>query len=196
MILKIKGIKELIEHRTLGLTEDKTPYLEVANEFEKTGKAELTKRAEFIRRQCNDEVAGDLFNANREIWGIPYFSEDLVTVDDFKNGFLSKFRDHTTSWCHNQEAKQWFLSSFEARFVQIYELWACDHGPDELIETRTGNYKTILKSLLKDGDYEVLTSPIFSKRELDDFIRTFRPNGDDLTIEEIVEDYISLNPNY
>ncbi len=196
MVNKIKGLEKLIQSRTLGLTEDKDLYFKVADEFEKTNEGELIKRADFIRKQCNGDSGDKIFNENRETWGIPKFNEDLIKADDFKRGFLYKFRDHTTSWTDNQKAKDWFLNSFEARFVQIYELWSCDNGPEEIIETRTGDYKTILKSLLADGDYEVLTSSAFSKRELDNFIKTYRPDNGDFSIDEIIEDYINLNPNY
>ena len=178
------------------MTEDISLYLTVADEFERTGDKELIQRAEFIRRQCNGDKADNLFNDNRESWDIPDFSENLITADDFKRGFLYKFRDHTTSWSDNQKAKEWFLNSIEARFVQVYELWSCDNGPEEIVETKTGDYKTILKSLLAGGDYEVLTSPTFSKQELDDFVRTHRPSDGDFTVDEIIEDYITVNPNY
>ncbi len=193
MVNKIKGLERLIQSRTLELSEDVSLYLTVADEFEKAGDKE---RAEFIRRQCNGDKADNLFNDNRACWDIPNFSEDLVTVDDFARGFLYKFRDHTTSWSDSQRAKEWFLNSFEARFVQVYEFWSCDNGPEEIFETRTGDYKTILKSLLVDGDYEVLTSPIFTKPELEDFIKTYQPSDGDFSVDEIIEDYITVNPNY
>jgi hypothetical protein len=196
MINKINGLEKLINSRTLKLTEDIEPYLKVADDLEKTKLKELINRAEFIRRQCNGDLSDKFFNDNRESWGIPNFNEDLVTADDFKRGFLYKFRDHTTSWSDNQDAKKWFLNSFESKFVQIYELWSCDNGPGEVIETRTGDFKTILESLLADKDYEVLTSTIFTKQELDSFIRTYQHENGDFSIDEIIEDYISGNPNY
>jgi len=196
MVYKIKGLERLIQSRTLDLTEDKNLYLTAAVELELTGELELVKRAAFIRGQCDNENVDKLFSENREKWGIPNFKEDLVTIDDFKKGFLHKFRDHTTSWTENQEAKEWFLNSLEARFVQVYELWSCDNGPEEIIDTRTGDYKTILKSLLADGDYDVLTSPIFTKNDLDDFINEYRPSDGDLSVDDIIEDYINENPNY
>lgn len=196
MVNKIKGLERLIQSRTLHLTEDTTLYLPVADELERTGDKNLIKRAEFIRRQCNGDKAENIFNNYRENWGIPNFKEDLVTVADFQRGFLYRFRDHTTSWSDNQNAKEWFLNSFEARFVQIYELWSCNNGLEEIIETRTGDYKTILKSLLADRNYEVLTSSIFTKTELHDFIRNYRPVDGDFSIDEIIEDYINANPNY
>ncbi len=196
MTNKIKGLDKLIQSRTVEVTEDKELYLTIADEFEKTNQIALINRAEFIRRQCNGEIANKIFDENREAWGIPNFREELLTVDDFKRGFLYKFRDHTTSWSDNQKAKKWFLDSEEARFEQVYEFWICDNGPDEVFMTKTGDYKTILNSLLADTDYEVLTSPAFSKQELDAFIRTHRPKQGDFPIDELVEFYISRNPNY
>jgi hypothetical protein len=119
-----------------------------------------------------------------------------VTVDDFERGFLYKFRDHTTSWSDNQKAKEWFLNSDEARFVQVYEFWICDNGPDEIFMTKTGNYKRILNSLLADTDYEVLTSPAYRKQELDSFIRIHQPKKVDYPMDELIEFYISRNSNY
>jgi hypothetical protein len=103
MVNKIKGLEKLIQSRTLELTEDKELYLEIADKLEKTSDKDLVKRAEFIHRQCNGDTADKFFYDNRESWGILNFNEDLVTADDFKRGFLHKFRDHTTSWSYNQE---------------------------------------------------------------------------------------------
>lgn len=196
MLNNIAGIEQLILARTVELTEDTSLYMTIADELEKTGDTDLIKRAEFIRRQCRGDKAEDLLNAYRERWGIPVFDEDLVTADDFERGFLSRFRDHTTSWADNQKAKAWFLSSFEARFVRVYEFWWCDNGPDEVVDTRIGDYKTILESLLADRDYEVLKSPVFTKTELDDFIKHFQHGTGGFSIDEIIECYISDNPNY
>lgn len=189
-------IRDLAQLRTFELTEDKELYLQVAAELEKTNQRELVKRAEFIRRQCSGDNAEDLFNENRESWGIPNFREELVTVEDFRRGFLYKFRDHTTSWGDDQKAREWFLTSFEATFVQVYEFWTCDNGPEEVVETKTGNYKAILNSLLVEGAHEVLISPAFSKQELDEFVKTYQPTPQDFSMEEIVEMYIQENPNY
>ena len=192
----MKGLDILIQSRTVEMTEDVHLYLLIADELEKTNQLELINRAEFVRRQCNGEVADEIFEANREAWGIPKFREGLLKADDFKRGFLHKFRDHTTSWSDNQKAKEWFLNSDESRFVQIYELWTCDNGLDEILMTKTGDYKTILNSLLADTDYEVLTSPAFNKEELENFIRTHQPGEGDFPMEELIEFYISKNPHY
>ena len=132
----------------------------------------------------------------RQEWGVDNFDEDIVSVNDFKRGFFYTFRDHTTSWSDNQKAKEWFLTSIEGRFIRRYELWSCDNGIDECIEMREDSYKEILLSLLKDCDYEVLTSPVFSKSELNEYIKSFKQQAGDYTIEEIIEDYIERNINY
>jgi hypothetical protein len=81
----------------------------------------------------------------------------------------AKNSNHTTSWSDNQKAKGWFLTSPEGLLVRRYEFWSCDNGYDQCLEVREGSYRQILVSLLKNGDF---------------------------AIEEIIEDYIEVNPNY
>lgn len=196
MLISSNQLQKLLESRTNDLSEPVDLYLEIADEFEHTGKEELKARAAFISEQCEGKSGKLIFDKYREIWGIPNFKEDILTVEDFKRGFLWTFRDHTTSWSDNLDAKAWFLTSEEARFVRHYEFWSWDNEVDECLEKRDGNYKIILDSLLKDGDYEVLQSPIFPNEELYEFIRGYSPQDGDFTIEEIIEDYISNNPNF
>jgi len=75
--------------------------LELARRLEALETEASRSRAAFIRNQDSDN-----FNANQESWGIPNFSEELVEIEDFKNGFLWRFRAHTTSWGHNQYADE------------------------------------------------------------------------------------------
>jgi len=189
-------LQKLLESRTNDLSEPVDLYLEIADEFEHTGKEELKARATFIREQCQEKSGKLIFDKYREIWGIPNFKEDILTVEDFKRGFLWTFRDHTTSWSDNQDAKAWFLTSEEARFIRHYEFWSWDNEVDECLEKRDGDYKTILDDLLKDGDYEVLQSPVYTNEELFGFIKSYSQKEDDFAIEEIIEDYISNNPNF
>jgi hypothetical protein len=127
-------------------------------------------RASFIRLQIKGVDAEDLFEEFRESWGIPKFEEDLVTVQDFRNGFLWTFRDHTTSWSEDDEAREWFYTHVEARFARRYEYWARDHGPELMLLLESGAYKNILKSIItKHGDYSPLISPVFSNQELKHF---------------------------
>jgi hypothetical protein len=186
----------LASSRTINLSESIGLYLETAAALETTNRQEFISRAKFIREQCNGKDGKIIFDQCREDWEIWNFDEEILTVEDFKRGFLWRFRDHTTSWRDNQKAKGWFLDSPEAWFVRRYELWSCDKGFDECIDTREGSYKEILQSLLNDGDYEVLSSPAFSKQELGGFIENYKPLNGDFEIAEIIEVYIEQNPNY
>ncbi len=196
MLEEIKDLELLASMRTIGLSEPTDLYFKVANELQSTNRHDYISRANFVLEQLNDRDGRETFDKFREDWGIWNFDENILTVDDFKRGFLWRFRDHTTSWNDNQKAKTWFLTSPEGIFIRRYEFWTCDKGFDECIEVREGSYKEILLSLLKDGDYEVLCSPVFSKSELTDFIKTYQPQNGDYEIDEIIEDYIEVNPNY
>jgi hypothetical protein len=196
MLSNIPNIHLLASILTNNVSEPLDIYLKIINELEATNNPDNISRAKFITEQINGNSGKEIFDAKREEWGIDNFEEDILTVDDFKRGFLWCFRDHTTSWSDNQKAKNWFLNSNEAIFVRRYEFWTCDNGFDECNDVREGSYKEILLSLLKDGDYEVLSSSVFSKEELNDFIKTYNPLNGDFTIEEIIEDYIGSNVNY
>lgn len=165
--------------------------LELAQRLEALETEASKSRAAFIRNQNTEN-----FNANREAWGIPNFSEELVEIDDFKDGFLWRFRAHTTSWGDNQHADEWFYTSLEARSVTRYEFWDCDERPEKADVVFTGTYKTILQQLLADHVHEVLISPAFSKDELAEYIDNFSEAAEDYLLEELIEDYISRNPNY
>jgi hypothetical protein len=196
MLEKIQLIQELAGIRTNDLSEPINLYLKVAKQLENTYRHNYITRAKFIREQCDGNSGREMFDKYSEDWGIWDFKEKLIAADDFKRGFLWCFRDHTTSWCDNQKAKHWFLTSPEALFVSRYEFWTCDNGIDECIEVREGNYKEILVSLLKDQDYEVLCSQVFSRTDLTDFINGYEPLNGDFSIEDIIENYIEPNPNY
>ncbi len=196
MLDSIQSTSILAPIRTNNLSEPLDIYLKIINELEATNNPTYISRAKFINEQLSGNDVQEIFNANREAWGVDNFDEDILTADDFKRGFLFCFRDHTTSWSDNQKAKTWFLNSNEAMFVRRYEFWTCDDGFDECIDVREGSYKEIILSLLRDGDYEVLSSPVFSKEELNDFIKTYNLLNGDFTIKEIIEDYIEFNPNY
>lgn len=196
LLLSVERTKALAAARTNDLSEAIEPYINMAAALEATSWHDCTSRAAFIREQRKGGDGKAIFDKCREDWDIWHFHEEILTAADFKRGFLWCFRDHTTSWTDNQKAKGWFLASPEAWFVRRYELWSCDKGFDECIDTREGSYKEILASLLKDGDYDVLSSPAFSKEELDDFIKNYKPENGDFDIAEIIEDYIEQNPNY
>ncbi|MBU6119248.1 hypothetical protein [Hymenobacter siberiensis] len=107
-------VSSLVELENVGNSSELR--LELAQRLEAVETEASKTRAAFIRNQ-----EAQNFNANREAWGIPGFSEELVEIDDFKKGFLWRFRAHTTSWSHNQYADEWFYTSLEARSVTRYE---------------------------------------------------------------------------
>ena len=198
-VINAEGVLERVL-RSAGLTLLDNPSAEKALKeaalLETEGSPAARSRAAFIRTQLRGDTAEAFFARHREEWGIPEFEEELVTAADFKDGFMWRFQDHTTSWSENQYAQQWFLTSWEARTVTQYEFWSCDEGPAECIDTVKGSYKQILTSLLEAGVYEVLISPAFTSAELDSFINSYPEQERDFDIEEIIDDYISLNPNY
>jgi hypothetical protein len=192
----INGIDELCHSRSNDFSEPLDIYLNIASQLEATGKNNYITRAKFIRQQCEGDLSKELFDKCREDWGIWNFDEDILTVDDFKRGFLWKFRDRTTSWNDNQKAKTWFLTSPEGLFVRRYEFWTWDNQKDECINIKEGSCKEILRSLLREGDYEVLSSLLFSRDDLGNFIKNYSAIDGHYTIEEIIEEYIKANPNY
>jgi tetratricopeptide (TPR) repeat protein len=137
--------------------------LGVAAALEDAGLPEGAARAEFIRRQCAGKRADGLFDAHRERWGIPDYREDLVLAEDFRHGFLWRFRDHSTAFSDNYQALTWFLCSPEARFVQAYDFEGGLEGE--------GPYKALMEREVAwglPGTIEVLDSPVFT---LDDYRR-------------------------
>ncbi len=164
-------------------------YLESSNVDSIKGRGTL------IRLQCQGLEAEDLFEAYRESWGIPIFYENLLTVSDFKNGFLWKFRDHTSSWSEDQEAREWFYTNIEARFIRKYEFWSTDRGSEEVLFRKSGKYKEILSALIQEAEFGPLISPVFTKEELQSFIDLH--DEDDLGIrKEVLTDIIEQNINW
>jgi hypothetical protein len=166
-----------------------------ASYLESSNADSIKARGTLIRLQCKGLEAEDLFEAYRESWGIPIFHENLLTVSDFKNGFLWKFRDHTSSWVEDQEAREWFYTNIEARFVRKYEFWSADRGSEEELFGKSGKYKEILSALIKEAEFGPLISPVFTKKELQSFID--RHDEDDLGIQkEVLTDIILQNINW
>lgn len=196
MLEELVNTELLASIRTNDFSEPLDLYFKIAEELESTNRHNYITRANFIREQINGNSGEVLFNKCRDDWDVYSFPENILTVDDFKRGFLWRFRDHKTSWIANEKAKIWFLTSPEALFVRRYEFWICDNGFTQCIDVKEGSYKEILLSLLKDGDYEVLCSSVFSKGELDDFIKNYSAKDEDQELEVIIEEYISANPNY
>ena len=166
-----------------------------ASNLESSNVESIKARGTLIRLQCRGLEAEDLFEAYRESWGIPIFHENLLTVSDFKNGFLWKFRDHTSSWSEDQEAREWFYTNIEARFVRKYEFWSTDRGSEEVLFRKSGKYKEILSALIQEAEFGPLISPIFTKEELQSFIDLH--DEDDLGIQkEVLTDIIQQNINW
>ena len=166
-----------------------------ASYLESSNTDSIKARGTLIRLQCHGLEAEDLFEAYRESWGIPIFHENLLTVSDFKNGFLWKFRDHTGSWAEDQEAREWFYTNMEARFIRKYEFWSDDRGSEEMLFKKSGNYKEILTALIQEAEFGPLISPVFTKEELQSFID--RHDEDDLGIQkEALTDIIVQNINW
>jgi hypothetical protein len=99
-------------------------------------------RAKFISMQCLGIDTKEYFNANRESWGIPFFEDELISYKDFKNGFLFTFRDHSTCWSDDEEARSWFYSSAEAKSVRHYQFWTFENDREGIVFEKTGNYKS------------------------------------------------------
>jgi hypothetical protein len=196
LLLVSDQLDKLIISRTNGLNENLHTYLDFADELTRQPNESARTRAEFIKLQCNQKDSEQFFEQHCESWGIPIFDEGLITVDDFNNGFLWTFRDHSTSWCEDGEARNWFFNSIEARFVRHYQFWACDKGPDEILLSTSGDYKSILWTIVKDyQDYSALTSPVFTKQELSNFYKTIDEKTGDYDKEVILE-MLEENPNW
>jgi hypothetical protein len=146
--------------------------------------------------QCEGIDTETYFEQHRESWGIPKFEEELLTVDDFSHGFLFTFRDHSTSWCEDIEARDWFFKSIEACFVRHYQFLACDKGPEEVLLSTSGDYKSIMWTIVNEyQDYSALTSPIFTKQDLQEFYINFDKEKGDYTKEDLLQ-IIEENPNW
>ncbi len=166
-----------------------------ASYLESSDADSIKARGTLIRLQCQGLEAEDLFEAYRESWGIPAFQENLLTVSDFKNGFLWKFRDHTSSWSEDEEAREWFYTNIEARFIREYEFWTDDRGSEERMFVKSGSYKEILSALIQEAEFGPLISPVFTKEELQSFID--HHDEDDLGIQkEALTDIIEQNINW
>jgi len=166
-----------------------------ANLLSDLGTAPARARAAFIRFQIGGIDAEDIFEEYRESWGIPIFQEDLVNFRDFRNGFLWTFRDHTTSWGEDNEARNWFYTNIEARFVRKYEFWSCDHGPEEIVFRKSGDFKSILISLIKDEDFSAFISPVFTREELKSFYDNYDEDITGFDKESLLE-IIERNENW
>ena len=195
LVLLADFLETVTKERTNDLSEGIDIYLDFADNLSKIPNDTAKTRASFIRMQCGGIDTEDFFEQHRESWGIPKFLEDLVTVDDFRNGFLFTFRDHSTSWSEDEEARNWFFNSVEARLARHYQFWACDNGPEEIL-SKKGDYKNIMWTIVKDNqNYSALASAIFTKQDLQDFYKHFDEEKGDCAKEDLL-DMIVENPNW
>jgi hypothetical protein len=196
LLLLSDQLNMIINARTNNLTAPTQIYLDFAEHLCQLDTDTAKTRAEFIKMQCSGTNTKDFFEHYRESWGIPKFEEDLLNADDFKNGFLYVFRDHSTSWCEDDEAREWFFKSVEARFARHYQFWACDNGTDEILLSTSGSYKNIMWTIVKDyKDYSALASPVFNKQDLQDFYNKFDETKGNYDKEDLIE-MIQCNPNW
>lgn len=196
VILLPDQLNVVIQARTNDLSESIDVYLDFADRLSQLASDEAKTRAAFIRMQCGGIDTEDFFERHRESWGIPKFEEDLVTVDDFRNGFLFTFRDHSTSWGEDGEARDWFFKNIEARFVRHYEFWACDNGPEEILLSTSSDYKNIMWTIVRDyQNYSALISPVFTKQDLQSFYQKFDEEKGGYYKEDLLE-MIEENPNW
>lgn len=174
LLLLKESLDDLFKKRESDGDESLKAFLSFASQLESFNTDPAKTRAAFIRLQCQGINTEDLFNEYAESWGIPKFQEDLVTENDFKNGFLWTFRDHTTSWVEDEEARNWFYNNIEGRFARRYEYYSYDKGQEELLLIESGEFKNILYSIInKHQDYSPLISPVFSKAELETFFKEY-----------------------
>lgn len=171
-------------------------YLDYADQLSRLDNETAKTRAAFIQMQCSGIHSELFFEKHRDSWGIPKFEEGLLTVEDFNDGFLHTFRDHSTSWCEDVNAREWFYHSVEARFVRHYQFWECDNGAEEIALSASGDYKSIMWTIVKEyQDYSALASSIFTKQELQRFYKNFDGERGDYDKEDLLE-IIKENPNW
>lgn len=196
LLLLPNELDTVIQLRTNDLSESIDIYLDFAGKLSQLDNESARTRSAFIRMQCEGIDTEDFFEQHRESWGIPRFEEDLLMVDDYKNGFLFTFRDHSTSWCEDGKARDWFFKNIEARLVRHYQFWACDKGPKEILLSTNGDYKKIMWTIVQDyQDYSALESPTFTKQELQEFYNHFNEKEGDYSKEDLLE-IIKENPNW
>ena len=177
--LSLPPLQAILARRTAALEEPLDLYAAAARELRGTAPA----RADFIEAQCRGEDAEDLFEIYREAWDIPKFDDALVTVADFRRGFLWTFRDHDPSWAQQALARHWFFTAPEAMFARRLELWTAkaadaktagadevggeSDGEEECSDEREGSYRELVRIIFGggEGDLGALVSPAFTSGE-------------------------------
>lgn len=185
----------LIQIRCSELCDNLDLYRSFANLLKQHHSEAAQTRAEFILRQSEGDVSEDFFLKHCEKWGIPVFREELLTATDFKYGFLWTFRDHSTSFGEDQEARNWFYTHKEAQFIMRYQFWDWSNDDKEIVYDHSGNYSSIIRMMVQQQQYEALISPVFSKSDLTSFIVSYDETKEGLPIEDIME-ILGNNPNW
>ncbi|WP_020527081.1 hypothetical protein [Flexithrix dorotheae] len=147
----------------------------IADYLYKTNIHHAKTRAEFILRHCEGEDCEGFFEQHRESWGLPKFREDLVTINEFKNGFLWRMKDYTTAFAEDGYTRNWFTKSHESLFLRKYEAWDSGQTGDELIHEEYGSCRDIFTKFLKEyGMYDFVRSPIFTTKDLQNFAAEYK----------------------
>lgn len=195
LLLLTEDTDLLIQIRASELCDNIDLYRSFSNQLKRHNSEAAQTRAEFILRQLEGDISEHFFLNHCEKWGIPIFKEELVTAADFKYGFLWTFRDHSTSYVEDQEARHWFYTHKEAQFIMNYEFWHCDNGNEEISIQQYGSYAAIIRRFVKQQQYEALISPIFSKTDLRTFMVSYDEEREGLPIEDVLE-ILENNPNW
>ena len=156
-------LKEAVDQRTN--SEDPIErFLSIANFLDAQDNPVANTRGEFIKRQIAGEDCEPFFEAHKENWGIPKFCENLITVNEFKNGFLWVMKDYTTAFSENGNIREWHILSPETFFIRKYEAWdATKNGKgDEMFHHEYGDCKQLFKKFSEEyGLLEFNQSPVF-----------------------------------
>ena len=191
-----KDLHGILKARDIDSPHSMNLYLSVAKHLENLDTDAAKTRGAFIRLQCHGIDTEDMFEEYRESWGIPKYEDNLVSFSDFKNGFLWTFRDHSTSWMEEREARTWFYSHIEGSFARRYEFYSCDRGPKELLLIESGDFKTMLEALVnKHKDYSPLVSPVFTEEDLLVFYFSFDEDESHISREGLLN-ILKQNPNW
>ena len=103
-------LNRAIKQRT-NSNEPINEFLKIAQILSEDQNDSAKTRAEFIVRQCNGERCYEYFEKHQESWGIPNFQDHLVTVNEFKNGFLWTMKDYTTAFEENHQ-RVWSIINY------------------------------------------------------------------------------------
>ncbi|MBT33791.1 MAG: hypothetical protein CMO01_29350 [Thalassobius sp.] len=191
-VLKVKSplaliprdlVDAIIEKRS----EENEPiadFLLIAELLKKEKSESAKTRAEFIIKQCNGEFCEDYFEEHRDSWGIPTFAQNLISIKDFKNGFLWRMKSYTTAFEDDGIFEEWYTQSYETLFITRYEAWDAGDSGNEKFHIEYGNCKKILKKFISEyGLYKLVKSPVLTYEELKELSIEYSNDAD--FIEEI-----------